>query len=292
MARCRALVAKAGEGASAEVILRIAQCDLHLGDWVGALNAAARWLEHPNAQPDRRVAVRQSFMSFAPKAARLVFDPADAMVVVDGETRTTASGVLFVAPGSHAVVVSAGNGRLETELGLTAGETKLITVDVAEPARATSQVAFSVETPKGVEEPPASKPFEMPAPSKAAVVGRHVSPATIALLGVAAAAAGAATWLTLSSASDLDRSASVRRSAHLDGRTCYGPANDECKNADALTMSAHTKQAAGIGAFAGAAAFAISALVLHYTSPRFEPVARVGASPTPGGAMVGGAVVF
>jgi hypothetical protein len=302
LSRCRslALALEASEPASALAIYEQAFCLTRLGNWAGAVNAATRWLEHPEAKPDRKKLVRDQILPHARKTARVVFDPADAEVELDGRPVKTASGVLYVPPGTHTFLAHAGDAQLDRQLEMFAGETRVLEIPPPSPP-------VLAPAPAPV---PAPVPASSPAPTQPTVLA-HESPTVgqdasrgsalpvVLALGGAALAAGAGTWLLFSSVSDHDDADQTRRQANHDGMSCYGRNNATCIAADDLETSRDRKRTAAVGCFAGAGAIVATTLLVHLFSPHAEgaprlatPIATATATPTRGGALVGGSVRF
>jgi hypothetical protein len=268
-------------------------CALRLGDAPTALNVATEWREHPDARPDTTRVFRRTFLPLAAKVSRLVFDPPDAHVVVDGVERRIVSGVLYVRPGVHAIVATHEKGRIEAKPFLDAGETMLVTVPAAMPDPAVSEA-----DPPDAETPPAAA-HGMPLVAAAmptlpdVTPHRGFTPATIVFASIAAASIGVGAGLMAWSGGDRNRAAVVSRQAMLNGDTCYGQRTAECTEAANLTSAGTAKQTAAIGCFAGAFAFLTSAVVFHFAQSSSDPPPfQVSATAIARGALVSGGAKF
>ena len=302
-AQCRALVA---EGASADSLYRGALCSLQRGDHVEAMNALTRFLEHPDAREERKRAVRAKLVGVvAPKTARLVFDPSDAQVTIDGHDARASGGVLYVHPGEHSIAARTSGAHAELDVELTAGSTRLVVVappppppHVDDACSRGAPVPSAEPAAPSAPMPAASIPVMHPlvAASLSAVESdeRTRTPPilAIALAGSSLVAASVGTWLLVSSIGDQRDADAKATQAHSAGQSCYGRNNATCASADDLSRSADLERTVAVGVFAGAGALAVSALLTHFLWPRTVPVVRIGAAAAPGAISAGGVVRF
>lgn len=156
--------------------------------------------------------------------------------------------------------------------------------DAAPPGGIAPSTATSVPPPPRIEISPSLAPTTSFSPTRVDVVSHGKAPVVISLVGAAASLAALGTGFALASGGASSDATSLRAESLDAGRYCAGAnGGGRCAEAVEADRRADDLRSAAIGVFAGAVAFASSALVVHFAWPKSTQSLTVTGSASPQG---------
>lgn len=268
-ARARAaFLAAHGRVPSVDILWNLAVTERKLGDDVAALRHFREYAAHPLSRTDRREEIAKVIApALGRTTATLTVDaPPKTTVTIDGEPQGSSDVVL--APGLHAVVARSGERERRFAVDLSAGESRVVTVDLDEPRAPPPPPERAVAPP-----PPPPRPRPPESPPQMPTAGPRWAP--IALGASALLLVGGGVYVTTRATAARDERERLWGEMQVRHSPCgrsdalcasYGDARDEARRLEAVA----------IGMFATAGALGGAAIITWVVGGKTSVAPAVG----------------